>query len=69
MKLLRRYLYHTQHSVFQGTLTPKQFRNLQKEVSQLISRKDSVIFFYTYNDKDLNLISYGREMEDHIIIM
>ncbi|MBF0580349.1 CRISPR-associated endonuclease Cas2 [Erysipelotrichaceae bacterium RD49] len=35
MHILRKYLFHVQHSVFQGKLTPSQFRRLQKELSQI----------------------------------
>ncbi|WP_067554201.1 CRISPR-associated endonuclease Cas2 [Faecalibaculum rodentium] len=69
MKVLRRYLFHVQDSVFQGVLTPKQFRVLQNELKELTSEKDSVIFYFTYNDKDLNTTSYGRAPEDRTIIM
>lgn len=29
MKILRKYLFHIQKSVFEGTLTPKKFKDLQ----------------------------------------
>ena len=32
MKILRRYLFHIQKSVFEGTLTPKQFSTLKEEL-------------------------------------
>ena len=44
MKLLRKYLFHVQNSVFEGTLTPKQYRSLRQEIDTLLnSDEDSVI--------------------------
>lgn len=53
MKILRKYLFHIQKSVFEGTLTPKKFKNLQTEIKAIVSEEDSVLFFITYNDKQI----------------
>lgn len=60
MKLLRRYLFHIQDSVFEGPLTPHQFQKLRDEIEPLIDPTiDSVRFFYTYRDSDLYTTPIG----------
>ena len=69
MKCLRQYLFHIQNSVFEGTLTPKQFYELETKLSGLIEGEDSVIFYFSYNDKDVNKIIKGKQqMPINIII-
>ena len=36
MKLLRRYLFHVQKSVFEGELTPATYKKLTKELEKII---------------------------------
>ncbi|WP_305153035.1 CRISPR-associated endonuclease Cas2 [uncultured Dubosiella sp.] len=68
-KLLKRYLYPIQKSVFQGTLTPAQFKRLKAELKDLSSPKDSVYLFYTYNDKDLYSEEIGKKQKNRRIII
>lgn len=35
MKILRKYLFHIQKSVFEGTLTPKQFSVLKEGLNKV----------------------------------
>ena len=35
MKLLRRYLFHVQESVFEGELTPAAYKKLTKELEKI----------------------------------
>ena len=51
MKLLRRYLFHIQESVFEGELTPAQYQKLDKELNEILTADDCVILFYSYNNK------------------
>ena len=53
MKILRRYLFHIQKSVFEGTLTPKQFSALKEELHKITSDEDSVLFYFSYNEKQI----------------
>lgn len=68
-KLLKRYLYPVQKSVFQGTLTPAQFRRLKSELEKLASEKDSVCLFYTYNDKAMCCNNIGKKLRNKRIII
>ena len=69
MKILRRYLYHLQRSVVQGTLTPHQFKQLKKEIEPYITDEDSVLFFFTYKDKELCMKSLGKQIPESNIII
>lgn len=53
MKVLRRYLFHVQNSVFEGTLTPKQFKNLKQELNKITNKEDSILFYISYNEKQI----------------
>ncbi len=53
MKILRKYLFHVQESVFEGTLTPKQFKTLKEELKNIKGDNDSVIFYVSYNEKQI----------------
>lgn len=69
MKFLRRYLFHIQKSVFQGTLTPRKFIELQEGVKKLIDNQDDqVIFFFTINDHQLKTVEYGKMSRNRFII-
>ena len=51
MKILRRYLFHIQKSVFEGTLTPKQFSTLKEELHKVTSDEDSVLFYLFFTNQ------------------
>ena len=53
MKILGKYLFHIQKSVFEGTLTPKQFSVLKEELHKVTSDEDSVLFYFSYNEKQI----------------
>jgi len=68
MKILRKYLFHVQRSVFEGELTPKQYKDLQNELLEIVTKSDSVMFFYTYNNKHLRKEFLGKEIKKSNII-
>ncbi len=53
MKILRKYLFHVQKSVFEGNLTPTQFKRLKEDLKKINSEEDSVFFYICYNEKQL----------------
>ena len=53
MKILRKYMFHVQKSVFEGTLTPKQFKTLKEELKNVKVDSDSIIFYVSYNEKQI----------------
>ena len=68
MKILRKYLFHIQKSVFEGTLTPKKFKDLQTEIKGVVDEEDSVLFFISYNDKQIYKKSIN-EIDDSFNIL
>lgn len=61
MKVLRKYLFHVQESVFEGELTHKQCTDLNKELNDIIKDDDEVIMYYTYSNKQLNRMVNGKK--------
>ena len=55
-KLLRRYLTHTQYSVFSGDLTEAQAIKLRSEVSRLMIPGDKVLEITTANRHNMNIV-------------
>lgn len=69
MKLLRRYLFHIQNSVFEGELTPVKFIELKNKISKIIDDNDQVLFYYTYENKKIKKEELGKEGKDLNIII
>lgn len=65
MKILRKYLFHVQRSVFEGTLTPKKYEVLQQELQPIVQQGDSVMFFISYNEKQIYKKGIG-EIKDKL---
>ena len=51
MKVLKKYLYHKQRSVFEGEITPKKYEVLQDELAAIIKDDDEVIMYYSLSNK------------------
>ena len=59
-----------QNSVFEGTLTIKQYRCLRQEIDTLFnSGEDSVIFNVSYNDKQINKNELGLKRKSSNIVI
>lgn len=68
MKILRKYLFHAQNSVFEGTLTPNKFKILKEELNEVTSEEDSVLFYFSYNEKQIYKQSLnGNEQNFNIL--
>ena len=64
MKLFRKYLHHTQKSVFEGELTEAKFMALKTETDKIInSSEDYVIFFKVENKKNLKKEMLGIQFD------
>lgn len=68
MKILRKYLFHIQKSVFEGTLIPKKFKDLQEELKQVVCSDDSILFFVSYNDKQIYKMSINEVKKSYNIL-
>ena len=64
MKILRKYLFHVQESVFEGELTPKQFKRLKSELDKLTCEEDQVLIYYSCNVKDIRKETLGYPTDD-----
>lgn len=60
MKVMRKYLFHVQESVFEGELNPNQLVRLENELSAIITESDSIHFYYTYNNKNMYKKTLGK---------
>ncbi len=69
MKILRKYLFHVQESVFEGELTPKQYKKLNKELNAILTKDDHVIFYYAYNHKQILKKELGESENKTSIII
>ncbi len=69
MKILRKYLFHVQESVFEGELTPKQFKRLKSELDKLTCEEDQVLIYYSYNVKDIRKETLGYPTDDPTILI
>ncbi len=52
MKLMRKYLHHTQKSVFEGEISEAKFFSLKRLANDIIDDKVDYIVFYTIANKN-----------------
>ena len=69
MKILRRYMFHVQKSVFEGELTPAKFLAVKKELDKIIDCHDSILFYYSYENKKVKKEGLGKDIKDFNIII
>lgn len=61
MKLLRKYLFHIQHSVFEGELTSQMKNKLVNDIHKIIKKEDgNVIIYVLPSEKPLNKVTIGN---------
>jgi len=49
--LFRKYLYHTQKSVFEGEINESKYFSLLKETEKIINNKDGYVVFFQVEGK------------------
>lgn len=69
MKLLRRYLFDVQNSVFEGELTPAKFNTLKSNLDKIIEPSDSILFYFTYENKKIKKDYLGKQPKQSNIII
>ena len=69
MKVLRRYMFHVQKSVFEGELTPAKFNELKIKLNKIIESDDSVLFYFVYENKKIKQDFLGKEPKPTNIII
>jgi CRISPR-associated protein Cas2 len=60
-KLLRRYLNHTQYSVFSGDITEAQAIKLRRALSQLMIPGDRVVEITSENRHNVNVVHLTKD--------
>ena len=64
MKTMRKYLHHSQKSVFEGKITDADFFSLQKEIQFIIdSKEDYVVFFKIRGLNNLERVNIGIDFD------
>jgi len=70
MKILRKYLFHLQESVFEGNITQKELNDLKKELQFKINPEyDSIIIYEMLSDKYLYKHYEGVKKNHNTIII
>ena len=70
MKTMRKYLHHSQKSVFEGDITEANLFSLRREIESLIDGKeDYVVFFKSSGFKDLERINIGKDFDPNANIL
>ncbi len=69
MKILRKFLFHTHNSVFEGELTNKEFKLLTEEINKIINKEtDSIIYYKISSIKAISKEGINYKSENIIII-
>lgn len=70
MKLLRKYLFHIQNSVFEGELTTRELKQLETEIYKIIKNTaSSVVLYELPSIKPLNKRILGCATRNNDIII
>ena len=66
-KILRRYLFQIHNSVFEGSITEKQYKDLQVKILNVIEpNEDKIIFYRLQSDKYLRKDYIGTHLKEQI---
>lgn len=62
LKFCRRFLFHCQKSVFEGELSPEQYKRFTEGIKEIIKKKeDSVVIYQLRNEKVMKRRSWGLD--------
>jgi len=62
--LFRKYLHHTQKSVFEGELSEAKFFSLKKETEKIVNpREDYIVFYKIDNPHNVNRMIVGLDFD------
>ena len=69
MKILRKYLFHLQESVFEGNITGSDLRCLKHKLDEVLDPKvDTIVFYELLSDKYLRKSGSGKQKKLEIVI-
>lgn len=70
MKTMRKYLHHSQKSVFEGDITEAKFFALKREIESLIDKnEDYVVFFKVPGITGIDRVNIGRDFNPNANIL
>lgn len=70
MRTMRKYLHHSQKSVFEGDITDAKFFALQREIEDLIDMDmDFVVFFKVPGFNGIERLNLGKEFDPNSNIL
>lgn len=68
-KILRKYLFHVQNSLFEGELTNKEFINLKDEIDNITNTALNIIYYKISSKKALSKeVNINYESNKYIFI-
>ncbi len=69
MKVLRKYLFHIQNSVFEGELTSSEFKTLKNEIQKIeLEQTDSIIYYKITSIKAIKKENVNIDSSKYIIL-
>lgn len=69
LKLLRKYCFHVQESVFEGELTVKQLNDFKLETKNIgLDNEDSIIIYSVASRKNIKKESIYKPEKEYIIL-
>lgn len=69
LKLLRKYCFHVQESVFEGELTVKQLNDFKLETKNIgLDNEDSIIIYSFASRKNIKKESIYKPEKEYIIL-
>lgn len=64
MKIMRKYLHHTQKSVFEGESTEAKYRKLKNEIKEWVSKTEDYVVFYRMDQvKQMKRETLGKDYD------
>jgi CRISPR-associated protein Cas2 len=71
MKTLKNFGAHIQYSVFECRLQPKEFAELKHKLSRLISKQDTLRFYFISDDdvSRIQTLGFGEVTEERMFFM
>ena len=68
-KILTKYLFHEQNSVFRGPITPSLLQKVKSELDKIIVLEyDKILFIELKSEKDFIEYRIGDKMDDNNIL-
>ncbi len=65
LKIFRRFMFWIQNSSFEGELTEGQFKELKKNLKEVVKKEeDSILFFYSEKKKYISREVMGFEKNE-----